>query len=735
MNVKFSSSRAAGLLAGVLIACTSSFASDTAKTESDALPNFADSNHITVAGIGASTSGSKAAFKRGTQLTTSAAGGIEEARYTKDLSKATAFEFDGRLLPGLEDYLAEVKVTKTDVGSFDAGYKRFRTFYDGAGGFFPGNNAFLPLYNRALYVDRGRFFATGVIALPEMPVFTFKYTNDTRTGRKDSTIWGDTDQTGIPIWSASALNPISANRKIIPAYINLDEKHEEIEFSVKHTVGKTTGSLSVVGTRGKINNRRSVDRYPGELKPYPAIPSNPAILVTPAQANNQNKGFDLQKLNEDGLTYTARIETAISDKLKVYASGLRRESGTDIENARLISAVTATKIGVQNTVGAFVTNGRPPYSYTSKGHVNETIYTGVVGLEATPLPKLNLGLAFRAEQYDAAGYNRTDYVNNLINVTTGTVTAVPVSTLNGSRISEKPVTPEINVRYSGIKNIALFANWDYRSSPGDERKSYIGISPGGNLIVPSPSRVNDNVKEKHSNLKLGANWNPCTFFTGRAEVFTKDHENRFTGYGENLGEYYILNYDISGAKLSATVKPMATLSLTSRYITQTGKARNVGDSYAETNSGRSNHYQFAETVDWTPNKSVYVQGNINVVFETIKTAYPTATLTARNVLHNADNNYWNGSIITGFVVDKNTDAQLQATYYKADNYNPALAGSTQPYGAGARDYSVTVGLKHKLTDRMLTSIKVGYLNSENETVGGYSDYKGLVGYVSLDYQL
>src|SRR5690349_10933322 len=135
MNVKFSSSRAAGLLAGVLIACTSSIAAETAKAESDALPNFADSNHIKVAATGSSITGSNAAFKRGTQLSTNAAGGIEEARFTKELSKETTFEFDGRLLPGIDDYLAHVNLTKTDVGSVDAGYKRFRTFYDGAGGF------------------------------------------------------------------------------------------------------------------------------------------------------------------------------------------------------------------------------------------------------------------------------------------------------------------------------------------------------------------------------------------------------------------------------------------------------------------------------------------------------------------------------------------------------------------------------------------------------------------------
>ena len=91
--------------------------------------------------------------------------------------------------------------------------------------------------------------------------------------------------------------------------------------------------------------------------------------------------------------------------------------------------------------------------------------------------------------------------------------------------------------------------------------------------------------------------------------------------------------------------------------------------------------------------------------------------------------------MTGFVVDKATDALLQATYYKANNYNAALAAATDPYGQGVRDYSVTFGLKHKFSDRLVGSAKLGYLNSNSETTGGFSNYKGAVGYCTLSYRL
>ena len=107
------------------------------------------------------------------------------------------------------------KLTKYEVGTFEAGYRTFRTFYDGAGGFFPTNNVWMAAMPRALHVDRGRFHLGGTVNLPGKPVFTFRYTADTRDGRKNSTILGDTSFTGIPNYSQSALNPVSIARRLL----------------------------------------------------------------------------------------------------------------------------------------------------------------------------------------------------------------------------------------------------------------------------------------------------------------------------------------------------------------------------------------------------------------------------------------------------------------------------------------------------------------------------------------
>lgn len=726
----------AGLLAGICFVASAPWGAAAEKAASDAIA-LADESTIRISGQVNDFNGNKAASQTRTQQPRTGSGGIEALTYIKEISRVTTLQIDGKALPGVEDYLAQFRLTKTKVGSVEAGYKRFRTFYDGAGGFFPLNNAWLPIYPRALYVDRGKFFARATVELPGAPVFTLQYTNETRSGRKESTIWGDTDQTGVPIYSLGSLNPISANRKIIPAYIQLGERHEIMQASVKHTVGKTTMSLTVISDRVKNLNKRSVDRYPGELRPFPAIPANPPTLVPPLLANNENKGFDQQGVSLTGLTFMGKIETAINDKVSVYATASHRHSDGTTTGSRLINGKLQTLAGLTNEVGAFTPGGRPPYSYNSTGTLDLNVLTGVVGVETRFLKELRISAAYKGEDYSTKGTSSAVYVSTMVNQTTGVITPVLLTAPNSSSLDEKVWTPELDIRYTGIKNLALYGSWDYRTAPGDERLSYVSITPapGGPVVLAAANVVFDKLDEKHVNFKVGGNWTVSPKVTLRGEFFSRGHENNFNGYGTSFGSYYILNYDIYGARLTAIVKASPTLSFSTRYVQQRGKAQIAEDGYITGDSNDSKRYHIGETVNWTPSKGFYMQANVNLVFDKTSTAYPRAGGTANDVLHNADNNYWNGNVVAGFVVDKLTDAEVQATYYRADNYNAALAAATDPYGAGARDYALFVGLKHKFSDKLLGHVKVGYMDRKNDTAGGNSNFRGPLAYLALERAL
>jgi hypothetical protein len=705
-----------------------------AAKDADAFPTF--DSYIKVSGQAADVTGNGAAFAERAHLPESGAYGIEDLHFYKDVNDTTSLTVDGRALFGAEDYLGKFKLVRSEFGTVDVGYKRFRTFYDGIGGFFPKNGAWMPLSNEELHTDRGNFWADITIAVPDKPVFHLRYTNEIRTGQKDSTVWGDTDFTGIPVYNVSSLNPMSSNRKIVASLLELDEKQQNLSATLTHTVGNTEFEFEIAKNWTDSDNTRWSNRYPGELKPYPALPTSPpAFVIPPGQVNNFIHGYDQQTTKADTWSYLGKFTTTLSDKLTLHGGIGYRDASADIGGDRQMNLSLQTATGVVDAVGGFAgTSGRPTYSYrTVEGSTSEQILTGNLGLTYRPKPTFSIGLAVKAEKLEMEGSNLLMYTSTMVNQATGAVTPINVNAPNTSVRSETPWTPELDVRYSGIKNLSLYGTVDYRFTDGDEASSSTSATSGGGLGTPTTSYDYMNVDNAH--YKVGANWTATSYLTLRAETFYKDHQNEFTGYSTSVGNNYILGYDFTGYKLTAVIKPCPTLTFTTRYVGQAGTMHTTVDTQESYQSMESTSHLFGETIDWNPSKQVYVQLNLNVVFATIETAYPRAGGAANDVLRNADNNYENGNIIIGFVLSKSTDAQIEARAYRADNYDPIAPPSSLSYGAGVREYVVTAGVKHRIGDKMFLNAKVGYFDSRNDTTGGNTNFKGPVAYLSLDYAL
>lgn len=734
MHSKYSLlTRTAGLVAGGLLALTSvAQADESSSSGADSMPEFTN-NYITLSAQVSSPSGDKAAYQKDTRNYKTGVYGIEDMRIGKQLSKDSTMQFDGHLLTGTADYLGKFTLSKDDVGTVQVGYKRFRTYYDGVGGFFPINQQWNPLPNEALATDRASFWADVTINLPNAPVFHIRYSNELRDGQKDSTIWGDTDLTGIPVYSIGSFNPISSDRKIVPGYMQIDERQQTLEATMTQTVNdNTTVVVSVVGNRVENLDTRYMNRYPGELKPYPAIPSSPLSLIPGTLVNNPIWGYDQQGNKTDSMIFSGKVDTQLNEKVALFA-GIRYEHGNgDLISGRLLNMTVNTKTGPVTAAGGRLTVGyRGAYTYqTVAGEMRHDNLAANFGAHLKPVKDLFVDVALKGEQVITGGYNILGYTDTLINQATGSTLTQPFTAPNNSHAKENSWIPEIDVRYNGIQRVSLYGSADYRYTPGYERASNIGLSGNGTVIFPSYSGYSDNVRENHGHYRIGANWVATDSLTFRAETFYKDHRNSFA---DNTGAttFFVLGYDFYGVTLSATAKATPTLTFTTRYIGQVGQMDVTTDATAQYQSMDSKNHIFGETVDWNPNKQVYVQGNVNVVFDTTSTSYPSAGGNANVVLQNADNNYWDGNVVVGFVMDKDTDVQLEGTYYRANNYNPSFAFATVPYGAGVKEYTMTAGIKHKITATLVANAKVGYYYSENETTGGMTNYKGPLAYVGL----
>jgi|GEM_PF-363884 len=748
--------RIAGSLACATLALTTAQADDATKpaaTDKDALPIF--DNYITVAGQGNWVKGDKAAFQAEDWTSKQGFGGIEDFQLSKDLKNDYVLKSDGHALFGSGDFLSHVNFSKNELGSVDVGYKRFRTYYDGIGGFFPNDKAWFPLPDEDLHVDRAKFWAEANITLPNAPVLTLRYTNELRSGTKDSTIWGDNDSTGIPKWTATPTNPIASDRKITPSFLQLDERRQTLEGAIKHTMGNTTFEGQVLGERIENLDTRTLSRYPGAAVP-PGFTSTAANPSPVNKASNGVSGYDQQGVKTNALTFSGRVETVFSEKITAFAGVSYQHSTSDLAGYRPLFVNIATGTTANYTVNSVLggvayntfpvpavvstSTARPPGAYQDfTGDSHSDILTANLGANMKLLPDLFLDTVVKAEDRYTQSDDSFTYVRNLVRQSTGVVTDRSLPYANAGKINERAWIPEVSLRYTGIKTVSLYTTADYRYSPGTEDTKY----QTDTLFLS-----NTGTKENHGNYTLGANWVPNNFITLRGETFYKNHQNNFNGvYSTALSDQtqYELGSDYYGAKLTATFKPLPTLALTTRYILRIGQMDlvTVGNPvvgadpttatltrFAQYNTMNARSHDIGETIDWTPIQQFYMQATVNVVFDTTETAYPRAGGTANDVLRNADNNHWNTSVIAGFVVDKVTNAELQYMYYTASNFQPELT-ATQPYGASAKDYSVTVGVKRKLTDRLIASAKVGYISSKNDTTGGNTNYNARVAYVSL----
>jgi hypothetical protein len=321
-----------------------------------------------------------------------------------------------------------------------------------------------------------------------------------------------------------------------------------------------------------------------------------------------------------------------------------------------------------------------------------------------------------------------------------------------SHYNDHGATPEASIQYLGFKNLSLYASFDDQIIRGNQHwnNPYAPVSVSGTGVVTlTPTPLSDefyqDANQTSEDAKVGVNWNPSSMFTVRAEVFHKDHQNQFVGSNDyvgtaTFGDLFDTGYIYNGAKFTVIFRPDPKLTFTTRYQPQGGEmsvlaaTKNGGNGF-ETTSGRTRIQEISETVDWTPYKQLYVEGNLNVVYNYIETAFPdvvvSTTTYVPSPIQNANNNYIVSSGLIGFVLDKSTDAQIRLSWQEADNYNPLIAAGGQPYGSGYLEQSATAGLKHKFSDHMIGDVKAGYLRTTDATTGYFTDYRGPLAYASL----
>lgn len=638
--------------------------------------------------------GNKAAAQRRSGLPDGAFGGIEGFHYEQGVAKEGFFKdatlkADGRGIFDNHDYQVDLDLTVPDKGYLRGGFREFRSYYDPSGGYFPPSQSWVSPYSDALFVDRRAFYVEAGLRLPDLPKFTLRYEHDEQEGQKDSTIWGETSQTGG-----------YGTRSIVPTVLDLDRVRDLVMADLAHTFGETKVNLGVRYERQNNDDGRFMLRYPGE---------GPGAQAYTTQRD---------QVESDLFNVHASSASKLNSKLTLTAGYAYTDLNADTSGYRLYG--TGFDPDFAQRLGA-------PYTYENLvGGSLMSQHVGNLNLMTTLSDKLVIVPSVRVEGSDTRGASVFD------------APAAPFTSSLYSAHDERgllDVSEGLDARYTGVTNWVFYARGYWLQGSGDLSETRQNLSTSTDVLA----RATDD-KRYTQKYTAGANWYPLRKVSLGAEYYHKIRDNDYNHTQDSTSNLpgspntypaflTAQNFTTDDVNFRVTWRPRVNVTLVGRYDLQLSTIDTQPDGLSKVESSDMTSHIGSGSVSWVPFARMYLQGNLSYVWD--RTETPASDLTA--AVLDSENNYWTANATLGYALDDKTDAELQYLYYRADNYEDNAAYS-QPYGAGAEEQGVTAGLVRQMTKRIRMSLKYGFFTSHDQLSGGNRDFNSHLVYSTLQYR-
>jgi len=663
---------------------------------------------------GVVTSGDRAQFEQEHRLPGDQPyGGIQDLHFEQTFDKDGLFSIDGHALWDFNDYDITVQLSKPKLGYIKAGFTEFRSWYDGNGGFFPHNNVFFAPPFPEMHIDRGEAWIELGLRVPNWPEITIRYSHEFRDGQKDSTIWGDTNLTGL------AVNP---NRKIVPSFRDIDETRDIFAFDALKTFGNTDVNLGMRYEHSTIDDSLNLERGAGQVPP--AVPPPGAQrFITQRDVNNG-----------DLFSGHAISETRFTDSLWFTAGYSYTTLGSDVGGSRVIGTHFDSDFGEPVPTLQPFDHGFVNLAGTSQ--VAEHIFNA--NLLWMPLKDLTILTAFRYTHDDRdseATFLATDAVPN----------EPPFSPTNPAG-GAHPITPEpvaanastdynrfgerLELRYTGIDNWLFYFEGDWEEEFGTRIEHQSAAEEAGFELLD----LNEDNSLLAQKYVAGVNWYPMVRLNLSAQYFHKiasyDNTIHSAIHQRMLNEDWNtddLNFRITfRPKIPACLGSLALVtrydfvhtSINSQWFVPEGEPLN------DVESGEIKQHVISEAVTWNPLARFFLQANVSYVLNQTDTPANDINLVPNTspTVVNFRNDYWTVTSGIGYLIDDKTDFYADYSFYCANDHfkNPAVA---VPYGLGATEHTASATVTRQLTKNMRLLLRYGYFNYRDVTSGGHNNYR------------
>jgi len=684
------------LLAGAVLLSASTFAAS--KEKAPVYENYVDFSLGT-----ALQDGDRAGFQKDLQVKKDGFAGIEDLFYTSSLNDSTTLKLRAHALTGNNDYLLDLQIDREDLGYLKFGYKEYRIFYDGSGGYFPTNGFISQLYDEDLAIDRGNLWFEAGFTKEDAINFVFRYDLFTREGMKDSTSWGDTG------WAVST----ASLRGLLPSFWRIDEKRQQISATVSQRVKQQAWSLGVRVDKGDYTNSRNERRRLGE-------PQDRKVT--------QKEGQDYDLFQVRGM-----YENRISEQLMVTTAVARTTIDTVLSGSRIYGQ---SYDGVYDP--AFLNRQQRDegfYGLHGESEMKQTIAT--ISALYRPTETVSIVPSLRFEKIDWS--NKVDFEETNFG---GGPAFAPINdeVEADSNKNWKTNSQSVEVRYVGIKNWTLNGKIDLSKSDGDLEESRI-LEPGTALQAISIDRETrfDRDIQKYS---ATANWYPQAGTTIAFQYYFKARQNDYRNGRDNTvstaDRYpaYIANQDFETSDFNVRVSKRLASNLRSvfryDYQNSTIRTQDIGLTFDE--SAKMTSHIVSESLSWNPMARWYLQGSINVVWDTMRTPAVTLTGLAANLVKNSDANYVNFSLGSGYALDDDSDLYVDYNYYDSRNSYVDNSAVSIPFGSDSTSHMLSATWVRKLNAQTQLTLKYAFVDYDDNPYGVKSDYTAHMLYGKIQYR-
>ncbi len=671
-------------------------------------------NWIELAIGGVITSGDRAQFEQEHRLPGDQVyGGIQDLHFEGTFDKNGVFSVDGHALWDFNDYDITVQLAKPNLGYIKAGYTEFRSWYDGNGGFFPHNDVFFSPTFPEMHIDRGEAWIELGLRVPDWPEITIRYTHEFRDGQKDSTIWGDTNLTGLPV------NP---TRKIVPAFRDIDETRDIFAFDALKTFGNTDVNLGMRYEHSTIDDSLNLERGAGQLPPV-VPPPGAQRFITQRDIN------DLDLFSGHAIT-----ETRISDRLWFTAGYSYTTLSSDIGGSRVVGTHFDAEFG--EPVPTLQPFDHGFINLAGISQVAEHIFNANVLW--MPLKDLSVLTAFRYTHDDRESdstFLATDAFINLPPFTPnnpegGAHPTTPVPVAANASVDYNRFGQRLEVRYTGIDNWLFYFEGDWEEEFGTRIEHQSAAEEVGFELLD----LNEDNSLLAQKYVAGVNWYPMMRLNISAQYFHKiaSYDNTI----HSAIHQRMLNEDWNTDDLNfrITFRPkipacLGTLALVTRYDfvhTSINSQWFVPESEPlnEVESGEIKQHVISEAVTWNPLARFFLQANVSYVLNQTDTPANNIDLVPNTspTVVNFRNDYWTVTSGAGYIIDDKTDFYTDFSFYCANDHFKN-AGVAVPYGLGATEYTASATITRQLTKQMRLLLRYGYFDYRDVTSGGHNNYQ------------